>query len=88
MDELTELEVNLIIQNLKYNDRISWEQTRQIMFTNVVPYSKKKISPEDVCRFPWDEGYTEPIKWTKENLKVVEQDMEDFKNFIMQHTNG
>ena len=34
--------------------RESWEQTRFIAMSVLTPYSKRKLKPENVIRFPWD----------------------------------
>jgi len=34
--------------------RESWEQTRILMVTTLMPHSKKKLRAEDVLPLPWD----------------------------------
>lgn len=34
--------------------RLSWEQTRFLAVTQLQPYSKKALRPEDVVTFPWE----------------------------------
>lgn len=36
--------------------RREWERTRFLAAVSLQPYSRKPVRPEDVARFPWDEG--------------------------------
>lgn len=36
--------------------RRGWERTRFLAAVTLQPYSRKPVRPEDVARFPWDEG--------------------------------
>ena len=35
--------------------RTAWEQTRFLALCALTPYSKKRLRPEDVVHFPWEE---------------------------------
>lgn len=81
MDEMTEYEAELLISNLQYADRVSWEQTRLQMFSSVVPYSKKKIQPTDILKFEW-ENQRESNHYTDEDIEVIEAQQAEFEQFI------
>lgn len=36
--------------------RRGWERTRFLAAVSLQPYSRKPVRPEDVVRFPWDDG--------------------------------
>lgn len=38
--------------------RTAWEQTRFLAHCMLMPYAKKRLQPEDVIRFPWEEKPT------------------------------
>lgn len=55
-------EVKLIIDNIKYLDRTSWEQTRLRIFGTASMFSKGGMSLQDIMEFPWEkEGVTKEI---------------------------
>lgn len=80
MNELTEYEAQLLIENLQFADRPQWEQTRLMMYSAVVPYSKKQIKPTDIMRFSWED--TEAVNWSDEQLKRVDEAAAEFENLI------
>tara|TARA_R100001377_G_scaffold40726_1_gene22802 strand:+ start:9493 stop:9786 length:294 start_codon:yes stop_codon:yes gene_type:complete len=45
--------------------RESWEQTRILMVTTLMPHSKKKLRAEDVLPLPWDN------KKSKNKIKIA-----------------
>ena len=54
MDEMQPYELYLILENLNYSIKNDWEICREIMWSNLQPWSKKKLKPEDVISLPWD----------------------------------
>ena len=54
MDEMRPYELYLILDNLNYSIKNDWEIAREIMWSNLQPWSKKKLKPEDVISLPWD----------------------------------
>lgn len=91
MDGMTEYEAAILIQNLQFADRPRWEQTRLMMYSAVVPYSKKKITPTDIMKFSWEQS--EAVNWSDEQIDEVEKQSAEFENLIksmtaQQTTNG
>lgn len=76
---MQEYEVNTIIENIPYLDRQKWEQTRFLVYSNVQMNTKKKLSPTDVMKFPWDNNEqtqsitNEDIERLKERSKKIYQ---------------
>lgn len=54
MDEMQPYELYLILDNLNYSIKNDWEIGREIMWSNLQAWSKKKLKPEDVISLPWD----------------------------------
>ncbi len=50
-------------------NREFWEQTRLLAAISIQPYTKKKITPQQLIPLPWDHeksGKTETVQMTKE----------------------
>lgn len=59
---MQQYEAKLIIDNLKYLDRTSWEQTRLRIFSTASMFSKGGMRLQDIMEFPWEkEGATTDI---------------------------
>ena len=54
LDKLQDYEISYYIDNIPYLDRISWEQNRYSIYSNIQMNSKKKIEPTDIIKFAWD----------------------------------
>ena len=55
MDVMEEYELQDTIQNLKYIDKDAWERLRIQIYSNVQMNTKKKLKPEDILKFPWEQ---------------------------------
>lgn len=61
-----------------YNDRITqqgqedWERARTLALFVCQPYTKKKLTPHDIIKFPWDNRPTPPKKPTGPKLTKEE----------------
>lgn len=55
MDEMQDYEVNPYMENLRFLDVNGWEQARFLGYCGVQVYSKKKLSPQDLLSFSWEE---------------------------------
>ena len=49
-------------------ERSGWEQTRMQCLCMLQPYSRHRLSPRDVMRFPWDEEESQTEKLTAEEI--------------------
>lgn len=54
MNEMTQWEADLYISMVDRSVRNSWEMTRNIMWSNLAPMSKKRIKPKDIFEFSWE----------------------------------
>ncbi len=58
-------------------NRTSWEQVRFLAHCSLMPYSKKRLKPEDVVCFPWEGGQKKakgkPRRLSPEELRKVEE---------------
>lgn len=68
MDTLQEYEIEPIVQNLEYYERPEWERTRFLALCNIQSNSTKRISPQDILQFPWENDNTEEISTNSEPL--------------------
>ena len=48
-------EVSAALKHLHYANMNEWEQARLISFVTAQVQSTKKIQPEDIMKFPWDD---------------------------------
>lgn len=70
MDTLQEHEIEPIVQNLEYYERGDWERTRFLAYCNLQKSSTKRISPQDLITFPWEneDDNTDQINGNSEPL--------------------
>lgn len=74
-------EIQDYIDNIKYLDVNSWEQTRLIMYVTAQVNSKKKLELKDVIKFPWDNSQnnteikSEDIIKLKEKAKLISEQL-------------
>ena len=53
----------------EHRERSGWEQTRMQCLCMLQPYSKHRMEPRDVMRFPWDEEESQTEKLTTEEIR-------------------
>ena len=78
-------EVNDIISCLQYSDVNLWESNRINGYIFAQSNSKKKLSPQDIIKFPWDEVELE------KNIEISNEDIQRLKEkskTIKINTNG
>lgn len=73
MDKMTDYEINDIIDCLPYCDRNGWEQSRLLAYTNVQINSKKKLSPSEVIKLPWDKEETMSTEISNEDIERLKE---------------
>lgn len=79
-DEMEEYEVQSIIENLEYNERGDWERTRFLAYCNLQKSSSKRLSPQDLITFQWEneESSTDQINGNS-NEPLSKEDLEKLK---------
>ena len=50
-------------------ERSGWEQTRMQCLCMLQPYSRRRMEPRDVMRFPWDSEETQTEKLTTKEIR-------------------
>ena len=86
LDEMKYYELSIILDNLNCCVKNSWEMCRQIMCSNLTPYSKNKIKPSDVLTLPWDnkgQNKKREVKVTKELVKEMTMNAEANKKALI-----
>lgn len=74
-------EVSALLEKMQYRHRDAWEQTRLIMYVIAQSNSKKKLSPEEIMKFPWEdekgseERMPEP---TEEEVNALREKMKQY----------
>lgn len=69
-------ELELILSNYSYHYRNDWEMTRNISYIIAQANSTKKLKPQDIMKFDWDNVSNTT---TKKNEKLSEKDIEMFR---------
>ncbi|KAA6344045.1 hypothetical protein EZS27_008302 [termite gut metagenome] len=67
-------ELNLILSQIPYRNKNSWEQTRFISYVATQTNSSKKIKPTDIIKFSWDKDNN-----TDKDINISKQDIERLK---------
>lgn len=76
LDEMKFYEVEAIMENLWMKDKSSWEQARLQGYITAQCNSTKKLSPDDIMKFPWEKS--EIHIDTKEEIKAMEEEMKAY----------
>lgn len=72
-------EIEALIENMWMKDKTSWEQTRTVGYITAQCQSTKKISPQDMMPFPW-ENKVEKVEDTPEEIEMMRKEMKDMEN--------
>lgn len=54
LDDMQNYELSILIDKVNVSVRNDWEIARQLMWSNMAMWSKKKLKPTDVMSLPWD----------------------------------
>lgn len=76
-------EINAIFKNLYMKNKESWEQTRLQSYIVAQGNSTKKLKPQDIIKFPWEDE----IKGSS-NTSVSNADVERLRNMANQYLNN
>lgn len=80
-------EVNLLLQNIEYSDKSSWEQTRMQMYITAQVNSSKKLKPTDILSLPWDnENNNKVTKISNEDKQRLRKKSELLRKKLLQQT--
>ena len=81
LDCLQPYELNVLLDNLEYSVKISWEQTRFKSYIQAKTFCDKTIKLTDILKFSWD-------KEEKRTTSVSNADVERLKNKAQQIINN
>ena len=70
-------ELEALMDNLYLVDKADWEQTRTLAYIIAQGNSTKKLSPEKIMKFPWDEESGEHPRLSDEEKQNY---LEEWKN--------
>ena len=86
LDDMKSYELSIILSNLNCCVKNDWEMCRQIAWSNLTPYSKKKLKPSDVIQLPWDnkgQNKKREVKVTNELVKEMTRNAEANKQALI-----
>lgn len=79
LDLMQTYEVNDIIECLQYADVNLWEVGRINSYVIAQTNSKKKLSPTDIIKFPWDKDETKEIEISNEDIQRLKEKSKTIK---------
>lgn len=56
MDKIQPYELNILMDNINVCVKNDWMLAREIMWSNLTPWSKKSLKAEDIMKLPWDDA--------------------------------
>lgn len=74
---MTRYELNALFDLIHYKDKTSWEQTRMQNYITAQVNSTKKISPQDLMTFPWEEDSEVDDNIDKEDMFEMMRNIEN-----------
>ena len=75
LDKMQYYELDIILSMLEYTTKQDWEQTRFQSYITAQTQSTKKLNPQDVLKFSWDEATNKENK----NTYISTEDIERLK---------
>lgn len=78
LDNMEWYEVAAALNYIHYSHMTEWEQTRTVAYVTAQVNSTKKIKPEEVIKFPWDDKMTQEQKETM--TAITKEDIERLNN--------
>lgn len=79
MDEMTEWEINDLVENLPYLDRNLWETCRLNTYITAQVNSTKKLSMQELIKFKWEEDIKGDIEISNEDIKRLKEKAKHIK---------
>lgn len=76
LDKMQYYELDIILSMLEYTTKQDWEQTRFQSYITAQTQSTKKLNPQDVLKFSWD---NEATNKENKNTYISKQDIERLK---------
>lgn len=76
LDHMQAYELNVILSMLEYTNKQEWEQTRFKCYIQAQTQSTKKLNPQDILKFSWD---NEATSKENKNTYISTEDIERLK---------
>lgn len=76
LDKMQYYELDIILSMLEYTTKQDWEQTRFQSYITAQTQSTKKLNPQDVLKFSWD---NEATNKENKNTYISTEDVERLK---------
>lgn len=74
--------MTLIIENIPYSDRTSWEIGRFIAHANIQKETRKNIKPTSILKLPWDVNSEETKISNDEIERLKEKSKQIYQSII------
>lgn len=84
MDKCSLWEINDIIDYLNYMDRNLWESQRLSSYITAQVNSRKKLTQQDICKFPWEDKNIEDFVKEDNDTTISSDDINRLKNLAQQ----
>lgn len=84
MDECTYWEINDLIDYLPYIDKNLWESQRLNAYITAQVNSRKKLTQQDICKFPWEEKNIEEFIKEESDTNISNDDINRLKKLAEQ----
>ena len=75
------------LASIHYTDRVSWEQTREVVWAIAQVNSSKQLKRESIMKFPWDES-NETKNITEEDTERIKAKAKAMENILNNRDNG
>lgn len=86
LDQMTEYELYIMYDNLEYSDFNTKEMSRILGYIIAQTQSRKKLKPDEIIQFPWDENYKEKSIHkvdTEEDIQRAKQFRDKFEKILI-----
>lgn len=86
LDEMQWYELRILMDNLNVSVKNDWTIAREIMWSNLKPWTKGKLKPDKIMTFPW-EGKKKELQTgvqTENMLKHIKEQEEINRKRLME----
>lgn len=81
-DEAEMYEISILAQGLYLKSKENWEQTRMISFITAQVNSSKKLKPNDILSFPWDDKMKDETKVSNEDIERLSKKAKEMEKLL------
>lgn len=85
--ELRPYEAEAYLKGVEQARRVGWEQTRNVMYSNLAPWSKN-LKATDVLEFAWDKEMAEATAPSREEIESAREWAAMAAEMLNKKTNG